>query len=100
MDRKPLPPPFQIGSRVRYVGSRRVYADSDGNRPLLVAGMEFVIDSDHQGKRGTNEQIGWDDIDDVPILDETSDGCCVYTQADGQGRLIRPENAGEWEIVP
>jgi hypothetical protein len=105
-DRAPLPPPYPVGTRLRYVGTRESWMTArDGSRVYTSRpGLVVEIVRVRLGTRGTLRPLGgeWDDTDE-PILDETRDGGSVFDIAcDGNrhGHLILHEYAHEWEVVP
>lgn len=105
MDRKPLPPPFAKGTRVRYVGTRRSSVEAaDGSLiPYMHPGLIVTVDRVHPGTRGTLMELPRDWDDDEPPLDRTTDGYSTYTiPVPGRknfGRIIWPKDAAEWEVM-
>jgi hypothetical protein len=111
MDRAPLPAPFPIGTRLRYVGAHHSWTiDSTGARvPICEPGLEVTIDRIMKGRRGTLRPIPEGDgsgpmLDEEgePVLDRTSDDCSVYRYRVDDvpfGRLVRAEHAHEWEVL-
>ncbi len=99
MDREPLPPPFAIGTRLRYIGTYRSFADAEGKVPMQWPGMEVTVTQAKPGRRGTLRQLPEEDGDTEPLYDTTRDGRSVWVQANGHGRIIWPANANEWEII-
>ena len=111
MDRVPLPPPFPVGTKLRYVGKRTSgYNAKDGSTVYWEKpGLEVVITDTRKGRQGTLSELydfnAHEYIEDEHgdrMLDETVDGMSVYeVTVDGRkfGRLIRHENAHEWEPV-
>jgi hypothetical protein len=106
MDRKPLPPPFPILSRVRYVGTRRmsILLPDGGEILLLEPGMEVEITSTHPGRQGTMMPQPGDWDADFQPYDYTEDGHSIYRldiaeTGERYGRIIWPKDAGEWEKV-
>lgn len=107
----PLPPPFAVGTRVRYKGTKSIkIGDTDPTRPnlgepltwlaLIEPGMEVTITEAKLGRRGTGKLIDPDD----DIIDCTDDGYSVY-RVQGKhrtdGRIIWPgEDAAQWEVLP
>lgn len=92
--REPLPPPFAVGTRLRYKG-RRTETDSEG-RTLLAPGLEVEVVRVVTGDRGTGRVIGYSGS--RRMLHETRDGASVYEVA-GEGRMIHRAGAYEWEVV-
>lgn len=101
MDRIPLPPPFIVGTCVRYRGRRRAWADAAMTVPLIGYGMEFTIVGAAAGRRGTLEPLPLEDGDDEdePVLDSTVDGYSVYQETPDSRRIIWPKDFLEWEVV-
>lgn len=108
MDRKPLPPPFAKGTRVRYTGTRRSWIESrSGVRvPIEAPGLMVTIVDVDCGSRGTLQEVfgPWmDDDDSEPNLDTTRDGTSIYeVELPGDvpyRRTIWPKDAGEWERI-
>lgn len=106
--RDPLPPPFAVGTRVRYIGTRRAYtsrdfgSDGSSGRALIEPGMEVEITGASPGRRGTGRPVGDPDDDGYQAIDRTKDGHSVYLVDDGtriRGRIIWPTGAGEWEMI-
>lgn len=81
---KPLPPPFPVGTKVRYRGHRIGYQGKDG-----------VVERVELGCRGTGEVI--DVADD--IIDVTRDGRSIVT-IDGFSFAILPKYVDSWEVIP
>jgi hypothetical protein len=100
MDRLPLPPPFAVGTRLRYVGTYRSFADADGKVPLQWPGMETTVTRIRPGRRGTLRQLPVEDGDEAPLYDTTRDGYSVWEQSNGHGRIISHEGKHEWEVLP
>ena len=106
MDRMPLPAPFPMGSRVRYIGTRESYTVKNGEKVWCIRkGMEVEISSVWPGRRGTLRKmrdadgpVVWEDTGE-PILDETRDGTSSYTNPSGMRCSITRGAAGEWEVV-
>lgn len=111
MDRAPKKPPFAVGTRLRYLGRDRSWAEVDGKHiSIIEPGMEVVVEEVDAGRRGTLRQLRdadgpmtWEDTGD-PILDETRDGYSVYhlrlpEPYGDQGRCILQETAKDWEVV-
>lgn len=101
--RDPLPPPFPIGTRVRYVGNRLVTSglDSADCYVLLGPGMEAEIIECVAGSRGTG-LVEYVDEDGEEIVDATRDGRSIYVVFNGDKyvrRAIYPENAREWCVL-
>lgn len=118
MKELPAPPPYPVGTRVRYVGERRLWrARVPHPRPLdshpedwceFGPGFETTIVDVVPGHRGTGAHLRDDDgpmydDDGEPILDETSHGRSVYEVDTGIGKVLRlcilHESAHEWEVV-
>lgn len=103
LTRRPEAPPFSPGTRLKYVGTRRL-SSTDGV-VLLEPGMIVLVDTTWPGRRGTGRKLFDEDgpivFEDTgePILDETKDGYSVWINALGQGRIIRREDRSEWEVV-
>jgi hypothetical protein len=102
-DRKPKPPPFSVGTRLRYVGTDRAgVVDADGNAvPYKELGLEVTVKRTKPGRQGTLRQIPGEWDNDEPPLDTTTDGYSVYeVEVPGRepfGRIIWPDSAHEWE---
>lgn len=111
LTREPLPPPFPIGTRVRYLGRHEVSTQIDGGPSTLIKyhGMVATIARVVAGRRGTGRQLRDEDgpmfyeDDSEPILDTTRDGYSVYVVLDKNGRehgrAIQHDTKHEWEIV-
>lgn len=108
MDRAPKKPPFPVGTKLRYRGTREAYwgwGKDGGICPIVAPGIEVMIDEARIGYRGTLRQIRDEVYDDTgePILDTTRDGYSVYHVTDPSGhvhgRCIDPGDVGEWELV-
>lgn len=105
MDRKPLPPPFPVGTQVRYVGTGRSWIEApDGSTvPVKESGMVVTISKTKPGRRGTLCPLPGEWDDDEPPLDTTRDGYSVYEvvvpDREPFGRIIWPDTAHEWERV-
>lgn len=104
MDRIPLPAPFGVGTKVRYLGEAQTF-EEDGT-PILARGMIFTIEEVRPGRRGTLRPLPYEDGDeelDEPLLDTTRDAYSVYYETRGSGRrsgrIIWPDRAHEWELV-
>lgn len=103
--RAPLPPPFSVGTRVRYRGERRAYTTAEpgpDRRALIEPGMEVEITGTSPGRRGTGRPVGEPDEEGEQAIDRTRDGHSVYLVDDGtrlRGRIIWPADAGEWEVI-
>lgn len=112
MDRAPLPPPFPIGTRVRYIGKHEAWtvADDGTKLPFTEPGLVVTIVDTHPGRRGSLRPVldedGVPDVDDdgKAVLYRTMDGWSTYQVAHAgkvyARRAIRAENAHEWEITP
>lgn len=104
-DRIPKPAPFKVGTRVRYLGHDRAWADAEMTKVLMEHGMVFTITETKPGRRGTLTQLrdedGWMFYEDTgePMLDETRDAYSIYQQSNGHGRIIWPDAADQWEVV-
>lgn len=97
----PKAPPFPVGTRVRYLGTREAYFPlPDGKNDVIIKnGLVVVITNIRKGRQGTGKILGYHDDGD-PIYDYTVDGYSVYqTEILKHGRIIWPDNADEWEIV-
>jgi hypothetical protein len=111
----PKPPPFPIGARVRYIGTRRIGV---GDNPqsvtwVLFPGATGSIVRTNPGRRGTGRPLFdedgpmyWED-DGEPILDDTKDGYSVWVsdhdpRTQNSGRCIDPDplTLEEWELIP
>lgn len=102
MDRMPLPAPYSIGTRLRYLGDCNSYADAALTEPLRKTGMEFTITETKAGRRGTLRLLPsefQDEMDDEPLRDTTRDGYSVYADHRGRRYLISPDMTRDWEIV-
>lgn len=105
MDRFPKAPPFAVGTRIRYIGTRTCYADLSLSQMTFGPGMEFEITEVREGKRGTLRHLRdadgpmyYDDTGE-PIRDETRDGYSCYTTPSGLRSLVDASTAHEWEVV-
>lgn len=104
MDRPPLPAPYAVGTRLRYVGAGRWFADAEGKEPLLIAGLEVEIVATEDGWQGSLQEIicepddQGDDEGKYP-LDVTRDGWSTWLDRRGNRRSISASNAAEWELV-
>jgi hypothetical protein len=99
MDRAPLPPPFAVGTRLRYLGTAQSWADAEGKVKLQWPGMETVVTEAKLGRRGTLRLMEVDEDSGEEIRDETRDGYSVWTQTNGHGRIIWPKDKHEWEVI-
>lgn len=104
MDRAPKQAPFPVGTRLRYLGTMRVWADAEMRQPLRWPGMEVTVTETRPGRRGTLRQFydedgPMEDDNGDPIRDTTRDGYSVWVQANGHGLIIWPDAAHEWEVV-
>ncbi len=104
--KQPKPPPFAVGARVRYVGSRRISSSKRGAPdgelvPVLYPGLEVVIDKVNPGRQGTGAILvhASQTDDGEHLIDETTNGHSVWTNAVGQGRIIWPDAVDEWELI-
>jgi hypothetical protein len=106
--RAPLPPPFEVGTRVRYQNTRRATTGLGPDaRALIEPGMEVEIVRVVPGYQGTGRQLhdeGGPMVDDngEPIVDSTADGHSVYEIDDGvrrRGRTINARDAPAWEVL-
>lgn len=113
----PLPPPFPVGARVRYRGTRHVRValrpnarvdEADAWVDIIAPGIEVTIVEVREGRRGTGRHLSDEDgpmFDDegTPYLDETRHGYSVYRVGpEGSrqhGRCIRADAAQEWERI-
>jgi hypothetical protein len=113
----PLPPPFPVGARVRYLGTRHVRValrpsakleDADAWIDIIAPGIEVVIEAVHDGRRGTGRHLRDEDgpmYDDegTPYLDETRHGYSVYRGGPAgnrsHGRCIDASKASDWERI-
>ena len=99
MDRKPLPPPFPVGTRLRYTGTTKSWTGQEPNLiPTQWPGMETTVTKVNLGRQGTLRMIDLDDGDE-PFPDETRDGYSVWVNAAGQGRIIHCDDAKNWEVI-
>lgn len=101
--RDPLPPPFAVGARIRYVGNRLVTTGLDprDSRVLLGPGMEVEIVECVEGSRGTG-RVEYVDDDGEDVIDSTRDGRSIYIVFDGhkhRRRSIDPQSARDWREV-
>jgi len=102
--RAPKPAPFPVGTKVRYVGTRKSgWVGRDGvSHPILYPGVVHEIVRVKPGRRGTGLVIATDEDGDE-IIDRTQDAYSVWTYTDDsgreQGRVIWPADAHEWEIA-
>ena len=100
MDREPLPPPFPVGAKVRL--------RPGGNVPYVSPSGVVEIKRTRTGRRGTlrhlTDEHGPMYLEDTgePLLDETKDGYSVYEvlgwDKKPMGRIIWPQDAGQWEV--
>ena len=107
---QPLAPPFPVGAKVRYLGSRNVsiVMPDRSEKPILFHGSVHEIVRIKVGHRGSGRQLVdidgpmFDDLGD-PIIDGTKDGYSVWEYADDrgykQGRIIWAKDAGEWSMI-
>mgnify|MGYP001587428525 FL=1 len=93
---EPKAPPFPVGTKLRYRGTQRVWASPA--LLLLGPGIEVVIARVEHGLHGTGRVLHTDD-DGYEVVDKTRDGRSVWINARGQGRIIWPDSAGDWEVV-
>ncbi len=107
MDRPPLPPPFDVGTRLRYVGTRECYfvAPDESRIPYIAPGLEVTVCSKRMGRRGTLQPLpGIECWEEDMLLDTTRDGYSTYdVEVPGDrthGRIIWPADAHEWEVIP
>lgn len=99
MDRVPLPAPFPVGARVRFIGTDCVWTERNGERiPIVEPGMVVEIVRASDGRRGTLA-LEYIDDDGEEIRDRTLDGCSVYEVPGVGGRIIWPSLAQWWERV-
>lgn len=124
-DREPNPPPFPAGTKLVCVGpqvdvwwpkvkSARGTFKTHPEDWVRIAGvgLEVVIASVNEGRRGTGEQLRTasgelmyydDDPSAEPMLDRTTDGFSVYlvSGADGRhhGRAIRYAHRFMWKAI-
>ncbi len=107
--RAPRRPPFPVGTRLKYIGSRYITTQwgTDGDSCVVMApGLVVEIDEAKLGRRGTGQQLCDHDgpmfYEDTgePIVDETTDGRSCYHLVDpagrAHGRIVDPR---EWEVV-
>jgi hypothetical protein len=106
MDRKPEPAPFPVGTKVRYVGTRRteIQASTGEMVPVIAPGMIATVERVNPGRQGTLRPLPgeWED-EGNPVLDTTRNGYSVYSVplpgGKSYGRIIWPSDAAEWERV-
>lgn len=104
MRRPPKAPPFKVGARVRYRGTRTVsMGATDGSGrwvEVLAPGIEVDITDVRPGRQGTGERVYVGDglDDEMPAYDETRDGASVY-EVDGRRRLITWGRRADWTRV-
>ena len=80
----PLPPPFPVGARVRYMGNQEVSrAGAKLKAPGLIVTISEVKAGEHACPGG-------------PI--RTRHGCSIY-EVEGNRRAIYADAAKDWEIV-
>lgn len=96
MDRTPLPPPFPVGTKLRYLGANRSWSDLEQKEPIQWPGMVVEIIRVKQGRQGDLHVIEIDDYGEE-VLDETRDGYSVWGVENGF--IIWPDRAHEWEVV-
>lgn len=117
MDRMPKRAPFKPGTRVRYLGTTESYTYDINPEtrerklvPLLVPGLEVIIDHVKTGRQGTLRHLSDSDgpmyYEDSgePILDTTTDSYSVYKveavqNGVQQGRIIWPDTKKDWQVV-
>lgn len=106
----PKPPPFPVGTRLRYIGTRRIGVGSspDTCTWVLFPGAVGTITKVNPGRRGTGRPcydadgpMVWEDTGE-PILDDTRDGYSVWVgdtdpRTEHSGRCIDPDGLDEWE---
>lgn len=83
MDRKPNPPPFPLGARVRYIGN----AYSRDDKPLLQSGDIGTVTKVVESRRGTLDVLCVDD-EGEEMLDKARDGRSVVTFPNGFTRSV------------
>lgn len=89
---------FKTGDRLRYIGDRKAWAEVKGKQvPIIYNGMEVEIIKTKLPTAGLGF-VG-NDADGEPIFDQGSDGYNVYNNANGDGRIIWPDNAADWQKV-
>jgi hypothetical protein len=120
MDRPIKPPPFAIGTRLRYLGDperktmygcmsckKRIHEDVfiDCFPPKV------TIEEHRPGRRGTGKHIWdkeegyWYDDQGEPVFDTTSDAYCLYfivcPKCGGRqyGPIVDDENKDRWEVI-
>jgi|GEM_PF-4362077 len=98
MDRDPLPPPFPVGTVLRYVGTMRSYRDSEGRVPLFGPGMEGTVVEVRSGWRGTEVVLAVDE-DGEEIVDQTHNGWSVWECPTGVRRAIDAKSKKNWEVI-
>lgn len=115
---KPKPPPFKVGTRLRYRGERRAYVGAVPNprdigkhpedwQMCIGPGLEVTIIRVEVGHQGTGRHLRDEDgpmYDDEgePYLDETRDGYSVYevpTHNRMGGRCIDHKSKRDWEVL-
>lgn len=113
LTREPKPPPFAVGTQVRYLGRDHIktaYNAADTGTLVKYHGMVVTIVRVVEGRRGTARQLRdedgpmfYDDDEREPILDTTKDGYSVYEVVDHKGRkhgrAIQHDALSEWEVV-
>ncbi|MEK6832579.1 MAG: hypothetical protein AABY32_00905 [Nanoarchaeota archaeon] len=98
--RPPLKAPFSVGTKLRYIGDRKVSSLIDGKYvPILFNGMETKIISISPGWQGTGMIIDVNDETGEDIIDCTHDDTSVYETVNGEKRLIHNENKKEWQVI-
>lgn len=114
--RKPKAPPFKVGTKLRYIGTRHVTASFSATGPkaeILAPGMVVTVERVELGRQGTGRQLRDEDgpmfyeDDGEPILDTTKDGYSVYSVPEPSpmfpghrhGRCILVKNKHEWQVV-
>lgn len=105
--RAPLPPPFPVGTRLRYVGAHTI-GEYIGGYPrgervdVQAPGLLVEVVSVRPGRRGTGRLVDLHD-DEEPFVDETSDGWSVVKPVGElrvHGRCIGPDNRDDYEAQP
>jgi hypothetical protein len=94
----PRPPPFPIGARVRYEGTRRVHSATG---PILEPGMVMEIVLVDPGRPGRG-LLSYVDDDGHSRIDPTQHGCSIYVSPDGHARAIPADYAvrgDRWTVV-
>lgn len=98
--RDPLPPPFPVGARLRYCGTRRSYHDPAMTVPIVAPGIEVTIIDTRDGWRGSGRIIDHDDETGESYRDSTIDGGSVYVTQRGMRCQIAAGAASEWTACP